>query len=112
MRWQQPCLALALVASTTQCQAAPATDPACRVVHGELSAWNGTPSLRISANGQIFGVVPSAAHPVPAAITKTVDFSHSAVGRFTVCRVGQAKPNGMIYIWLKRVDNLKIVPAP
>jgi hypothetical protein len=103
---------VALTASTAQCHGAlRGGEQACRVVQGELSAWNGTPSLRIVAAGQTFGIVRSQMHPLPPSIA-SVNFRHSAIGRFTVCQVGQAKPNGMIYVWLKRAENLKLVAAP
>lgn len=113
MRWKQIIAVLALAGSTTQCHAAPQTAATtCRVIQGELSAWNGTPSLRIRAHGQTFGVVHSQTHPLPDGMVSSVDFEHSAIGRFTVCPVGQAKPHGMIYVWLKRASNLKMVAAP
>ncbi|MCF3948174.1 hypothetical protein L2A60_15980 [Acidiphilium iwatense] len=113
MRWQQFCAAVAVAGVTTQCHAAqPYTKDGCFPVRGELSAWNGTPSLRITADNQTYGIVPSGAHPVPEAITKTVDFDHSLIGRFTVCRLGQAKPGGMTYVWVEHATNLETVPAP
>lgn len=112
MRWKQIGAVLVLSGSTTQCHAAPqAASQACRVVQGELSAWNGTPSLRIRTAGQTFGIIRTQTHPLPSAIG-LVDFEHSAIGRFTVCPLGQAKPDGMIYVWLKRAKNLKMVASP
>jgi hypothetical protein len=84
----------------------------CRVIKGELSAWNGTPSLRIQVGKHLYGVVDSDTHPLPAAITQDVDFDHSVTGSFTVCQLGQAQPDGMIYVWLKLASSLKVVPAP
>jgi hypothetical protein len=113
MRWKQIGAVLVVAASTTQCHAAhQTTAPACRIVQGEMSAWNGTPSLRISAAGRMFGIVHSHAHPLPPAIVARVNFTQSVIGRFTVCPVGKAEPDGMTYVWLKRAVQLRTVPAP
>ena len=102
-----------LIAATlvTHCGTAKASET-CELIQGELSAWNGAPSLRIHAGQHLIGIVESAAHPLPPAIVNDVDFDHSVTGLFTICKLGQAEPNGMNYAWLKQVQNLKIVPAP
>jgi hypothetical protein len=96
---------------TSYCGGAKASQ-SCEIIKGELNAWDGSPSLRIYAGQHLIGIVDSAAHPLPPAITNDVDFDHSVTGLFTVCKLGQAEPNGMIYAWLKKAQNLNIVPAP
>jgi hypothetical protein len=97
-----------IVSLSSQCAAA----PDCQLVPGELNAWNGTPSLRLQQGGQTYGVVDSPDHPLPVVIADNVNFDHSVTGDFTLCRLGQAMPGGMIYVWIKSVTNPKIVPAP
>ncbi len=109
---RSPLVLAGLGAMAMLCPAPARAGDSCRVVKGELSAWNGTPSLRITVGKHLYGVVDSSAHPLPAAITQDVDFDHSVTGHFTVCQLGQAQPDGMIFVWLKLASGLKIVPAP
>ncbi len=105
-------VSLAITALTTNCCSTANAAQTCELIHGQLDAWNGAPGLRIHAGQRLIGIVESAAHPLPAAIRKDVDFNHSVTGLFTVCKLGQAAPDGMVYAWLKKAQNLKIVSAP
>jgi hypothetical protein len=68
---RSPLLRAGGVAIAIMCPSAAAkAGDICRVIKGKLSAWNGTPSLRIAVGKHVYGVVASSAHTLPAAITQ------------------------------------------
>jgi len=52
-------------------------------VKGRLSYWNGNPTARIAVDGgnRILGV----REPLPASLSRALDWEHEAGGDFTVC---------------------------
>ena len=88
--------------STTGAAAPCKSDPdilaACYTVHGRLSAWNGSPSLRIWIVGtkRILGVEEyPVASTLPAEVQDQLDWGVEAWGNFNVCPFTPDRPAAM-----------------
>lgn len=85
------------------------TDPdiigACFTVHGRLSIWNGTPSLRIWRIGtkRILGVHNEI---LPEAVAHRMGWDVEAYGDFTVCPFTEERPGEMQMVCIESAENV------
>ena len=88
---------------------------ACFTVHGRLSAYNGTPSLRIWPIGthRLLGILkdedPLA---IPASIRNEVGFDKDIYGAFLVCPFTESKPGQMQFVCVEAVSNVQVQKRP
>jgi hypothetical protein len=93
------------------------TDPdiigACFTIHGRLSAWNGTPTLRIWRVGtkRILGTRDD---PLPENLQKHMDWGVEAWGDFEVCPYTKEQPGVMQTVCVESATNVfyKSYPKP
>ena len=85
------------------------TDPdiigACFMVHGRLSAWNGTPTLRIWRIGtkRILGVSNEI---LPEALSEKMGWEIEAYGDFLVCPFSEERPGEMQSVCVETAENV------
>jgi len=72
---------------TAHCRSNPDVVAACFSLHGRMSLWNGSPSLRIWRIGtnRMLGVLPSESPIIPSALRKYLAFGVRVYGNFVVC---------------------------
>ena len=93
------------------CKSNPQLAAACFTVHGRLSAYNGTPSLRIWPIGthRLLGILkdedPLA---LPENIRNEVGFEKDIYGDFLVCPFTQSKPGQMQFVCVEAVSNFRV----
>jgi hypothetical protein len=89
----------------------------CFTVHGRLSVYNGTPSIRLWPIGskRLLGVLdpkdPSNAPGpsiFPTSIAGKLDWNKDVLGDFLVCPLTRAKPGRMQTICIESVKNLTV----
>ncbi len=95
------------------CKANPAVVSACYSVRGRLSAYNGTPSLRIwpVGSGRLLGVLPSENEIVPNNIRAKVTFSQSVLANLEVCPFSRARAGEMQFVCVESATNVVVVPV-
>jgi hypothetical protein len=85
------------------------TDPdiigACFTVHGRLSAWNGTPPMRIWRVGtkRVLGVPNEI---LPEEVANRMDWGIEAYGDFMVCPFTQERPGEMQMVCIESAENV------
>ena len=87
----------------------------CFVVHGRLSVYNGTPSIRLWPVGskRLLGVldpedisaVPGR-NTIPASIESKLDFDKDVFGDFLVCAIDRSRPGRMQTVCIASGKNL------
>jgi hypothetical protein len=87
----------------------------CFVVHGRLSVYNGTPSIRLWPVGskrllgvldpEDISVVPSR-NTIPASIESKLDFDKDVFGDFLVCPIDRSRPGRMQTVCIASGKNL------
>lgn len=97
------------------CKNNPQLVAACFTVHGRLSAYNGTPSLRIWPIGthRLLGILkdedPLA---LPESIRNEVSFEKDIYGDFLVCPFSQSKLGQMQFVCVEAVSNVRVQKRP
>jgi hypothetical protein len=90
----------------------------CFNVHGRLSVYNGTPSIRLWPIGskRLLGILDprdtsNAPGPsiLPTSISGKLDWNKKVVGDFLVCPLTQSKPGRMQTVCIESGKNLRIV---
>ena len=97
------------------CKSNPQLVAACFTVHGRLSAYNGTPSLRIWPIGthRLLGVLKDEDPVViPESIRNEVGFEKDIYGDFVVCPFTQSKPGQMQFVCVEAVSNVRVQRRP
>jgi hypothetical protein len=94
------------------CGAKSGVGPAFKV-HGRLSAWNGTPALRIWIVGtkRVLGVHGEASDQSLPANLKAIDesfFENHVFGDFEVCPLTKTHPGAMQIVCIKSASSLVI----
>lgn len=74
------------------CKKNPEVVDKCFMLHGRISVYNGTPSVRVWQVGtkRLFGVLPSENEILPEVIKKYLSFSTNIYGDFLVCPFSKA----------------------
>ena len=87
------------------CKSDPDIVGACFTVHGRLSAWNGTPTMRIWRIGtsRILGVHDDI---MPEALTSKMDWEIEAYGDFEVCPFTKERSGEMRMICIEKAHNV------
>ena len=97
------------------CKSNPQLVTACFTVHGRLSAYNGTPSLRIWPMGthRLLGILkdedPLA---LPESIRNEVGFGKDIYGDFSVCPFTEPKRGQMQLVCVESVSNVRVQNRP
>jgi hypothetical protein len=88
------------------CQGDPDLTAACFMVHGRLSAWNGTPTYRIWRLGsrRILGVSNDI---LPESVAAKMDWDVEAYGDFLVCPLSRERRGSMQQVCVESAKNLK-----
>ena len=102
------------VGDNTRCRSNPDVVAACFSLHGRMSLWEGSPSLRIWRIGtkRILGVLPSENPIVPAAIRERLAFGVEFYGNFEVCPFTARKPGSMQMVCVQRASNVVVQSWP
>jgi len=86
-------------------------------VHGRLSVYNGTPSIRLWPTGtkRLLGVLDPkniSAEPgrntIPASIKSKLDFDKDVFGDFVVCPLTRSRPGRMQTVCIESGRNLAV----
>lgn len=97
------------------CKSNPQLIAACFTVHGRLSPYNGTPSLRIWPIGtlRLLGILKDE-NPlaIPESIRNEVGFGKYVYGDFSVCPFTESKPGQMQFVCVEAVSNVRIQNRP
>lgn len=97
------------------CKSNPQLIAACFTVHGRLSAYNGTPSLRIWPIGthRLLGILKDE-NPlaIPESIRNEVGFGKDIYGDFSVCPFTGSKPGKMQFVCVEAVSNVRVQRRP
>ena len=89
----------------------------CFVVHGRLSVYNGTPSIRLWPIGtkRLLGVLDPkdiSAEPgrntIPPAVESKLDFDKDVFGDFVVCPLTRSRPGRMQTVCIESGKNLAV----
>jgi hypothetical protein len=95
-----------LIADQAQaCKTDPDIIGACFTVHGRLSAWNGSPTLRIWRVGtkRILGTRDD---PLPANLAKEMNWDVEAWGDFEVCPFTRERPGVMQSVCIESAEHV------
>ena len=92
------------------CKCNPKLVSDCFTIHGRLSLYNGTPSLRIWIidTKRILGVIPSEDEIIPQALVKHLGFGNNIYGDYTVCPFAEYKPGHMQMVCIEEAKNLVV----
>jgi hypothetical protein len=86
------------------------TDPdiigACFTVHGRLSAWNGSPTMRIWRAGTKRILGDHDDWPLPEELAKHMNWDVEAWGDFEVCPFTKERPGAMQMVCIESVSNV------
>jgi hypothetical protein len=87
------------------CKSDPDIVDACFKVHGRLSAWNGTPTMRIWRMGtnRILGVQDDI---MPEALTSKMDWGVEAYGDFEVCPFTRERAGEMRMVCIEKAEDV------
>lgn len=87
------------------CKSDPDIVDACFKVHGRLSAWNGTPTMRIWRIGtsRILGVHDDI---MPEGLTSKMDWDVEAYGDFEVCPFTRERSGEMRMVCIEKAENV------
>jgi len=90
------------------CKENPAVVSACYLLRGRISAYNGTPSLRIWPVGssRLLGILPSEHEIVPNNIRGKVSFGQSVFADLEVCPFTQARSGAMQFVCVESATNV------
>ncbi|MFH1704233.1 MAG: hypothetical protein ABIB41_12570 [Nitrospirota bacterium] len=80
----------------------------CFTIHGRISIYNGTPSVRIWHIGtkRLYGVLPSENEIMPEDVKKYLTFGTSIYGDFLVCPFTKTRSGQMQYVCIESATNL------
>jgi hypothetical protein len=89
------------------CKSDPDIVGACFTVHGRLSAWNGTPTMRIWRIGttRILGVHNDI---MPESLTAKMDWDTEAYGDYDVCPFTPEKQGEMQMVCIEGAENVTV----
>ena len=96
------------IQSRLGCRQNPAVVGDCFIIHGRLSATNGTPSMRIWRIGtkRVLGVSPSEDEIVPETVKKYFGSGTHIYGDFLVCPFTPPRPTEMQMVCVESATNL------
>lgn len=94
------------------CKVNPAVVDACFSVRGRVSAYNGTPALRIWPVGtnRLLGIVPAENEIMPENIKGKVSFQKSVFATLEVCPFTPAHPRVMQLVCIESATNVEVRP--
>ena len=98
-----------------RCKGSPEVIAPCYSVHGRLSAYNGTPGLRIWPVGthRLLGVFPDEEPlALPSNIRNAVGFGKDIYGDFLVCPFAKQEPGHMQFVCLQAASNVHVQTHP
>ncbi|HUW27900.1 MAG TPA: hypothetical protein VMV97_04760 [Sulfuriferula sp.] len=100
----------AAIDAAAGCKNNPAVVAACFTIRGRISAYNGTPSLRIWPVGtkRLLGVVPAENEIVPSNIRGKVTFGQSVFANLEVCPFEPARPGSMQAVCVESATDISI----
>jgi hypothetical protein len=87
------------------CKTDPDVIEACFTVHGRLSAWNGSPTMRIWRVGT-HRMLGTRDDPLPLNLAKEMDWGVEAWGDFLVCPITRERPGVMQTVCIESADHL------
>lgn len=92
------------------CKNNPAIVAACFPIRGRISAYNGTPSLRIWPIGtrRLLGVVPAENEIIPSKIRGKVTFGQGVFANLVVCPFEPVRPGAMQAVCVESATNIRI----
>lgn len=97
------------------CKSNPKLADACFLVHGRLTTYNGTPSLRIWPIGshRLLGIVEDE-NPlaIPDEIRSSVGFDKDIYGDYLVCPFTKRTLNAMQLVCVEKVSNYHVQKHP
>jgi hypothetical protein len=98
------------ILSDKGCQKNPEVIGPCFTVHGRISVYNGTPSVRIWIIGtdHLLGVLPSEDEIMPPAIKKELGIGTQIYGDYLVCPFTQEKKGHMQMVCIESAKSLHI----
>lgn len=88
------------------CKSDPDIIGACFTVHGRLSAWNGTPSLRIWRVGTNRTLGDHEDWPLPEDLAEGMDWNVEAWGDFEVCPFAKERPGVMQMVCIQSANHV------
>jgi hypothetical protein len=93
------------------CKADPDIVGACFTLHGRLSIWNGSPSMRIWRMGthRMLGVPSETAPENVSTLFVAQAFGTQVFGDFELCPFTKEKPNEMQMVCIESASNLTAV---
>lgn len=93
-----------------ECKDNPGVVDKCFTIHGRISIYNGTPSVRIWQVGSkhLFGVSPAENEIMPEEIKKYLSFGTHIYGDFFVCPFTKAKTGYMQDVCVESVSNIVV----
>jgi len=94
------------------CRGNPAVSGACFSVRGRVSAYNGTPSLRIWPVGttRLLGIVPVENEIMPESIKNKVTFQQNVFATLEVCPFTPARPGVMQLVCVESATDIQVRP--
>jgi hypothetical protein len=98
--------------SSLGCKKNPAVVSACYSLRGRISAYNGTPSLRIWPVGsaRLLGILPAENEILPNTIRGMVSFDQSVFANLVVCPFTQVRSGAMQFVCVESAVNVALVP--
>jgi hypothetical protein len=92
------------------CKNNPAVIGECFLIHGRISIYNGSPSVRIWQVGtnRLLGVLPSENEIMPDNVKKHLTLNTSIYGDFLVCPLTEFKPGHMQMVCIESASNIVI----
>ena len=99
------------VSPSLGCKENPALVSSCYSLRGRISAYNGTPTLRIWPVGstRLLGILPSEHEIVPNNIRGKVSFGQSVFANLEVCPFTQARSGAMQFVCVESATNVLVV---
>jgi hypothetical protein len=90
------------------CKENPAIVGECFKIHGRISLYNGTPSIRIWPVGtkRLLGVLPSENEIMPANVSKHIAWGTDIFGDFLVCPFTKQESGHMQFVCIESASNL------
>jgi hypothetical protein len=94
------------------CKSNPAVAAACFTVRGRMSAYNGTPSLRIWPIGsrRLLGVLPAENEIVPDNLKGKATFKQSVFATFEVCPFAKHQAGTMQFVCVESATDITVGP--
>lgn len=98
------------IGDTAHCRSNPDVVAACFSLHGRISLWNGSPSLRIWRIGtnRVLGVLPSESPIIPSALRRYLALGVRVYGNFVVCPFTAQTPGSIQMVCVQSASRVVI----